>query len=318
MYLDRWNMVFMGLGEFGRARSYEVAGKLLSIILAGLAAWISKNPAVVLVCMFAVYLLYNPLLMLKSLTMVDPSNGKPEQDRKYRSYANRLTLYSVLPNIAKHIDKILIATFLDFHSVSVYYIATVVPVYFQSSLKAAIVVPVQNWVSLGRFQALQKFTRYQWAVLGLSIITAGFLYLLMPFFIGLFGDEYLPSVKFAQVLCISIVVYPYTTLLLTMLKYLGEERFTGRALNAYSVAKSLILLIIVPYFGIFGVVLGQVMLDVCWFCVAVFWLIASAVSKPVKGVLSDFGGYSAVNDTGLAKGLSVTDTGISSEDYTEV
>ncbi|MEA2064189.1 MAG: hypothetical protein U9P14_10855, partial [Gemmatimonadota bacterium] len=306
MFMDRWIMAYMGKGMFTRARTCEVAIKLASIVLAGLAAYYTGNVLIVMACMFLSNLILNPLFALHSLKLLEHSEKNPELDRQYRSYAARITLYTVLPTVARHLDKILIANFLDFNSVSIYYIATIVPMYFQTGLKSGLNVPVQKWVSLGRKEALRKFTGHQWTIIGSSILASAALFLAMPYLIGFFGDDYKSATGFAQVLCLSFAVYPCTTLFFMMLKFLGEERFTGRAMNAYSAVKTLLLFFMVPYYGIIGVVWSQVAMDYAWFCVALHRL------RRIKTL------WAGEKETGSTVRSDIPDTGISSEDYTEM
>ncbi|MBN2289121.1 MAG: oligosaccharide flippase family protein [Candidatus Glassbacteria bacterium] len=317
MFLDRWIMVYLAKGLFARARTLETAVKLASIVLAGCAAFFTGKVITVMICMFLAHLVLNPLFAARSLKLLEPTEEDSARDRKYVSYSTRLTLYTLLPNMAKHLDKILIASFLDFKALSLYYIATIVPLYFQSGLKSGINVPVQNWVSQGKTEALKKFSRNQWIVLGLSVLTSAALYIAMPLIISLFGNAYQDSAQFAQILCLSFIVYPYTTLFFMMLTFLGEERFTGLALNVHSLAKTLLFLLALPYYGITGIVCTQVLMDFAWFGVAIVrlrklearWFKEAVPACPAPAELE--------KQAGPGDSSRLPDTGLSSEDYTE-
>ncbi len=269
-YYDRWNMVYIAKGLFAKARLFELTIKSLSLIGAGIAAAVTGNALVTAAGMYLSYVVLNPVFSAKSLKILQYGGDDVKQNTKYAAYAIRISRYSILPSISKHLDKILLAGLLDFKTLSVYFIATIIPVYLLNSVKSATSVPLQKWLGFGRKDALYIFRKNQkWMLLASAIVTAG-LYFTLPVLLGVFGEEYSRAPGYARILSLAFLFNPYSTMFFQMMKYMDDERFHGRALGVMSCAKTIAYLIVIPFAGVGGLVWTLVAAEFVWFCTAVY------------------------------------------------
>ncbi len=269
-YFDRWNMVYLARGLFAKARLFEMTIKSISLIAAGIAAAFTGNVLVTTAGMYLSYVLLNPVFSAKSLKILQHGKDECQYNPKYLAYAGRITRYSILPSISKHLDKILLAGLLDFKTLSVYFIATIIPVYLLNSVKSATSVPLQKWLSFGRKEGLYIFKKNQkWMLLVSILVTAG-LYITLPVVLGIFGEEYGRASGYAKILSLSFLFNPYSTMFFSMMKYMDDERFHGRALGIMSFSKTIAYLVVIPFAGVMGLVWTLVLAEFVWFCVAVY------------------------------------------------
>ena len=285
LYLDRWLMVYLARGLFAQGRSYELSVRLASFLAAALAAWLTRNVLIVMLAMFLPQALLNPYFSWRSLRLAGKLREDPEQERWYRAYGRRLSLYSILPTISRHLDKILVANLLSFDALSVYYIATIIPTYLLSSLKSALTVPVQRWSGEGR--GLAELARYRYPVLLASAAMTGLLYLALPRLILLFGARYAEAVPYARLLALPFLLIPFSLLAQMLLTFSGHERAAGRILNGYSLLKTLLFPALVPWYGLMGAVAAQLVAELVLFVLLAVRLCTLRSPAPAEGIAAE-------------------------------
>ncbi len=198
-------------------------------------------------------------IMHFSLLIVTMTSGKLNKnfDEKSLSFGKHMTAQSVIGTIAMHIDKIIIGIFLSFSDLAIYSIARMAEL---GVIFTPITTPVFiRLVKMDREEASRELRKRLKYVILLYALICGIGIALVPYAVPfLFTAEYSASILYAQIIVFSLLIEVPGGFLLALFKAHREIGKLYKITIIYNVAEIILLLGLVPFFGLLGAALAKV------------------------------------------------------------
>lgn len=250
LYLYR--AVLNGRKQFSQMAVYEIVSHIFSLIAMGVAVYLSDSVVVIIAVYFLHYITIRAALLFYTTRTLSLNK---ERDPDALRYGKHLSLMKAISIVAGQLDKVLIFHFLGAAPLAIYALA-ITPI-----------DQIRSFVNNLRPLALPKFSNTDLSdlkkslpgkvfKLELLLLPVIIIYILAaPTIFQLVFPEYLEAVIYSQVLAISLIFIPRTlyTVAFTAQKK-TKELYIVRI--ASPIFRTLIMTILVIYYGIWGVVAG--------------------------------------------------------------
>jgi O-antigen/teichoic acid export membrane protein len=230
------------------------------------AIFVTKN----LFWLIAIYLIsHTSLNLLFYLITKKRFRPNKREDIETIPYGKHLSLMGIIANFALYIDKILLFTFIGSTQVAVYSFAIAVPEQIKSVLKNI------NTLALPKFstKSQEKIKENVGKKIRKLFLFTGLVFLaylvFAPYLYKIFFPQYLESITYSlwySLTIITVPVYFFTTIFSAKMK--KAELYKIQI--APPIVKILLLIVLTPIYGIWGVVVGQMVASVFTLALAIF------------------------------------------------
>jgi len=244
VYLSFWQ----GKKRFDIQNRYYVFYNLLAAFLLILVIILTKNLILIVFGYFLAFTLAGAIFY--KLTIKKFLDG--EEEKETISFGKHLTLMGTAATFSAYIDKIILWKFLGPVSVAIYAFAERPVLKFQELIPiSALVLPK---LSQRKIKEIKKELFKKFLKLFLVAALATIIYILLcPYLYKIFFPAYLNSIPYSQFLAIIIILSPFALLATSFLAEMKKkELYTLNIIPP--VLKIILLLVLVPLFGIWGVV----------------------------------------------------------------
>ncbi len=249
----------IGKRRFDLHTKYQAITQIVSTVILVITILITHNIAFVLLAYFV------PISIIRFILYVRTSRtiiGKidPEETKKTLTYGKHLTAISILGIVASNIDKVLFWKFLGPAQLAIYAFAIAVPEQIRGPLKGVGELAFPKFAQQNQEEIRQnmpsfwrKFNIFILVLLGISV-----LYIIMaPFIFKFLFPKYMESVIYSQIFSLGLISAP-NSILIRLLESQKKIRVQYILETVYSVTLIVLLVILIPTFGILGGVISIV------------------------------------------------------------
>jgi len=189
-------------------------------------------------------------------------NGNIKEDPGLVSYAGHLGIMGAIGLLADNLDKILVFHYLGAAPLAIYAFA-VAPVEQLQGGKKILNALILTRLSERPFTELQKSAPYRTAMLAVYAAVLGGVYvLLVPYFYAFFYPQYLDSVFYSQIYALTLFGIIGSVLDANLVAHKKKKELYAHRI-AVPIIKIFMFFILIPLFGLLGLVLTQVLTRFC-------------------------------------------------------
>ncbi len=239
-----------GKKDFKTNAIYDSAKNIIPGIVLILTVFFTGNAVVIVLMYFVSSVIVAFLLHQRTVREYRPNN---EIDPQTISYGWHLSVMGVMGKAAEHIDKILVFHYLGAAQLAIYAFAQtpIAQLKLLNDIPAKLALPK---FSERNFLELQKsLPRKILILMGIMAIVAGTYIVGAPLVFHLLFPRYLNSVIFSQILALSLILIPGTIFGSALSAHMKtKELYISQAVPL--ITKIGLFLLLIPPFGIWGVV----------------------------------------------------------------
>lgn len=237
-----------GKKDFSISTKYQIITNLVAAIVMASVVFLSKNIFLIVFTYFAVYCLLRFIFFTITKKKI---KVPPKEDSSTITYGKHISLMNVLSIFSTSFDKILIFNYMNAATLAGYYIALAPFKQVQSIVSNLNTLAFPNF-SKNDIVTLKKTLPWKIAKSYIPILIIIMAYSALSFsFFNLFYHKYVGYVILSDLFMLQLLFNP-TSFLYTALMALGKQRHMYIYSTFYSVVRILLLLIMVPLFGIYG------------------------------------------------------------------
>ena len=248
---DIYEALWDGKKRFNIRTQYRIITQILAVATLITTLFLTKNLFLILLAYFIPYTLCHFIFLQISLKKL-PLNEK--QDPGTISYGKHLSLMGIIANIAGYLDRIVIWHCLGPVSVAVYSFALSPPQEIGSILRNIGVLALPKFSQRSKEELKATLFPKILKLFLLVIFLIGIYILLAPFLYKLLFPQYLDSVVYSQIFALSFLPLAGITLLSTSLLAQMRKKELYIARSVPPAIRILLLLILIPLFGIWGAI----------------------------------------------------------------
>lgn len=243
-----YNSFLEGKKDFRRRSSYMMIREILQALTLIGVMLLTQNILWILLVFFFINSIPILLLYFRTLKIYQP---EVTNDEKLVTYSKHLSVINILSTVAKHIDKVLVFTFLGAGELAVYTFATL-PVERMNDLKGIFKTLALPKFSNTDLTLLQKTLPWKLVLFFVSLlVTTAIFIFTAPYIYKLVFPQYLESVRFAQIFALTLPLLPGILLTNVLIAHAKQKELYILNITTDAV-KILLLLILLPTYGILG------------------------------------------------------------------
>lgn len=233
--------------EFGKSTRVQLVSKLLVSIIIILFLFFYNDFVAIVVSNYLILGLVYVYYYVKVL----PDINKKEDPNTF-NFGLKLSLNQLIPSLTAYADKILIPLFLTSEHLANYIIALSIPDLFNAGVKYLhpLIFPKVINLDVDDFIGILKKKFFQIFLMPVMVFIIA---IIMSFFIPyIFGEKYYEVVVYSIIMSSSIVFSIFYSLVYNFLiaKKMVREIFMLQ--TSYSIIRFLLLVILIPFFGLMG------------------------------------------------------------------
>lgn len=211
-----------------------------------------------IVAIVLAYFVPNMALRLLATLYVRASAAKDsEQDPGLRSYSRSMTAFQIISRLISSIDQIVLYHFLGPAQVAIYSLAIAIPMRIQSVLRITGTLALPKYAKRDSRDIATSLPR-KMILFGAGILAVCAAYVIAaPLVFTYIFPQYLPSLAYSQAavfLTLSAITYPFGSYLFAHKKVVDTYTFA----IAGFLSKVICLVTLVPFFGIWGAIVGLI------------------------------------------------------------
>jgi len=254
---NTYHALFNGRKRFDLLSKFQILEKGLSIFILIIILIISKNLFFILIGYFLSYSLVRILLWLILIKKYPPNLQK---DPTMISYGKHLSFIQILGNFTKYIDKILVFHYLGAVPLAIYHFATATPSQIMGILTNIRTLALPKFSQRKPYETKKtlnkKIFKFGLFILGIVIVYI----LLCPFIYEVFFPKYKESIFYSQIFSLSL----FGALSFIPSTFLTSQReikkiYQCSIINSFT--KILITFLAIYFWGLFGLVIGVVLVN---------------------------------------------------------
>ncbi len=245
-----------GKKQFKRYSLYYILLETIPILITIIVLLLSKNLTLIILSWFGITSLLNIYFLKKTLKLRENNIG----DEKLVSYGKSLTFIGLISSILVNIDKLIVTYFLGFGNLAIYTIAGIFPTQLKRLLKeVGIPLIFPGFSVLDKKEVYKKIRKRLWLLFSLGVLVSLIGALLIPYIILLFyGVKYTNSIFYARLLFLSMVFGLPSIFILSGVLIPQKRKKELYVINTLiPLANLVLLLILIPKFGLLGAVLSR-------------------------------------------------------------
>ncbi|MCK5591475.1 MAG: oligosaccharide flippase family protein [Candidatus Pacebacteria bacterium] len=212
----------------------------------------TKNIFILIVAYFLSHTTFNACAYIYTITKYKPNKNL---DGGELTYTKHLSLMNILGTISMYIDSVLIFHFLGATQLAIYSFAVLIPEQIKGLLKVLTNLALPKY-SKNSLTAIKKTILYKMFIFGFFIIFIIFVYnLAAPTIYHLLFPEYKSSILYSQIFAFSLIGI-INILPMSALQGHGLIKELYKINMFFSLSKIVLLIILTPLYGIWGVILS--------------------------------------------------------------
>lgn len=176
------------------------------------------------------------------------------------TYGKHLTAMSIFGVAAMHIDKILLWKFLGPAQLAIYTFALAFPEQIKGVLKGISELAFPKFAAQTPAQIRQNMPSL-WRKLGIytiGLFGLALIYIFMaPYIFKILFPQYMESVIYSQILSITLIFY-FSAILEKIFEAQRDIKIQYTIQNSHHILRLLLCIILIPFYGILGAILAQV------------------------------------------------------------
>lgn len=251
---DIYNSLLWGKKKFDVQTKYNILRKVFSLIITVGALFLTKNIFIIITIYFATIVIPAGFFLYKTIKNHVTNTS---QDLENLRYGKHLSAIHVIGLVLGELDKILIFHYLGAINLAIYTLAIAPTDQIKGLLKNV------NSLAMPQFsnRTTEEIKKTIWRkvfILGLVTGTIVLIYILVaPIFFGVFFPKYLDSIRYSQILSLSLIPVVMAGFIYTALES-KKDKVGIYQYNLYNNIFSIIILIpLVYYFGIWGAIISR-------------------------------------------------------------
>lgn len=251
--------------------------KIINLAFMSLVIIFSSNLIPLLITSLAVEATFNVGV---SLYLYKEMKGKKAEKADF-DFAKQLNDIRIFNNFSVFADKIIIAKLLGFEAVAIYTFAQLFPEQIKSFLKNFYILSLPKLSQINIREKKEKLLTklFQFFVLSLGLTL---LYIILsPVFFRIFFPQYLESVRYSQVLSLSLISLPGLIITALFESQANTKKLRWQIYPSYSL-QLLLLVILTLNFGLWGTVFAIVLARISYLILSVLLLHFVTTSEPPK------------------------------------
>ncbi|MFA5126620.1 MAG: oligosaccharide flippase family protein [Patescibacteria group bacterium] len=250
-----YNAVLQGKKNFRTSSIYNMVGKIISIAIIILVIWLSDNLYLLLLAYFASWTFLR-LFYLRQTLKKSIQNSSVDPDAI--NYGKHLSVINIIGVVATYIDQLLIFHFLGATRLAVYAMAIAAPEQIKGAIKNLGTLAFPKFATNDQ-NSTKKNIRGKTIKLALAILAITILYIILaPWLFSIFLPRYMESVLYSQIFAISLLT-GLTIIPATFLESIGAKKYLYIYSTWSSIIQIIMLIILVPMFGLMGAVIARVL-----------------------------------------------------------
>ena len=260
---EAYQFYLSGKKFFGQRVTYTSLSQILATIALILTLFLTKN---IVILILVYFLSYSLLRMFFTFLIITKQSLNKNDDTETVSYGKHLSLIQVLGLIANEIDKILLFFFLGPVQLAIYAFAALPIQHLRSPLQAIQELALPK-LSTQTEETIKKTLpkKLLKSVLFISLAIVAYV-LIAPYFFTIFYPQYTESIFYSQLLSLTLLIFPVSMMLLALLaKKKTKELYQASIINP--IIQILLLLLLVPSFGILGIIIAKLISQVVYFII---------------------------------------------------
>jgi O-antigen/teichoic acid export membrane protein len=252
---DIYNSLLNGKKLFDKYTKYYALSQLFSFIAITSSLIISKNVIVIISTYFISNTIIRIIFFYKCTNEIKPNK---EINMEAISYGKHLSIMDIIGTFLGQIDKILIFHLLGATQLALYTIAIAPTEQIKGSLKSLHTLALPKF-SIKSKHSIKSSIFDKTLRLGILVGVIIIFYILVsPHFFNIFFPKYTDAVIYSQILSVSLIGATLCMFLYTYLESHGEQKKLYQ-FNIYSnILNALIIFGMIYYYGIWGAILGRV------------------------------------------------------------
>lgn len=238
--------------KFRTWAAFEVLTQAISLTALVIAMALTKHIIVLMLAYFAPYIVCR---IAATWYLLRTTITKSGTDAGMLVYGREMTLFQVIARLMSSLDQIVLYHFLGPAQVAIFSLATAVPNRIQSVFRITGTLAFPKFAERTGAEVAATLPR-KMALFAFAILAICILYVLIaPVMFALLFPKYLPSLEYSQgaiFYTLSGITYPFGSYLL------AHKRVFDNYLMAITsfIAKVICLIGLVPFFGIWGAIVG--------------------------------------------------------------
>jgi O-antigen/teichoic acid export membrane protein len=252
--IEKYESFLQGKRNFVLSRKIFVVSGFVNLFVVGIAALLFRNIAAVIAALFISRTAVNLVCLRLVASRVSKKDKDPEIERALTKQGWRMNSLSVFNLVVGQIDRIILGA-INPAVLAIYYVGSVLPRKIKDNVKVLLIVPITHWAKLSKEQYFTRI-RLHWVKFVLfGTALAVVIWIIAPWFtVLLYGEKYLESVIIARLLSLLLPVIFIGTVVLNADIYQGDSVFYKRTTIYTQLFYLAALALLVPRYGIYGVV----------------------------------------------------------------
>lgn len=249
--LQLYNEFLTAKKKFKTLAIFSSVSSVISALTISLLIILKQNLSIILIGYFIAIILPSYLGYRYSLRYVQNNKINPE----LISYAVFLSLISVFPWISGYIGQIILGSLIGIESLAIYSAASGFPMSIQKNLFVFYKPITAKLASQTESEHKETLINHWWKLLILGIILFLFLWLLTPLLIKIFFPYgYYEAIKYARILSLGLIPLPLLWVISDIFIYQKKKQNQMILSIIPNSLKLLLFLVLIPSFGISGLV----------------------------------------------------------------
>ncbi len=245
-----YTSVLSGKRLFRLSATYNVISQLIASLIIFITINLTDEVWIILLSYLASYGSLN-LFFLFKVTREQLKNG--DTDPETIKFGLRLSGISVLGSVANYLDSIILWHFLGPIQVATYTFAQATITPSKTLMKSFFNLAMPKFAAGDLAEIKRTLPAKMLKAFGLVILPVVALILIIPIVFQLFFPAYLVSIPYAQVLALTLLFFPEKLMGIMFTAQLKERQlYTLNIVNP--IIKIILLLILIPLYGIWGAV----------------------------------------------------------------
>lgn len=252
----RWQVVLHAKEKFKQRAVYNSlsSAALITAMAAAAAVWPDQ-----IVNLFLVNILVQTIwhTWWYERTLVEVKNDRVEEG--WRSSGYKLLAAEVFGVAYAHLDKLLLAVWLGAEQLAIYAVAIMLGEGVKLFLANFIAIYIPRLHQRGAAKAYKKVMQHKWWLAGGLVSVMVIMWAVIPWLlVSLFTGKYTASVPYAQLYLLVIPWHFIASLAGYMLIREKKEGYYTRSMVVAGLVNVLMYIVLIPWWGIYGAVLGSI------------------------------------------------------------
>lgn len=252
---------------FGKKVAYTTIVQIVSTLIIIFTLFFTKNLVILILAYFLSYSLLRAFFLFWTIKKIRPNKSN---DPETITYGKHLSLIDLLTLLSQQIDKILLFSFIGPVQLAVYSFATLPVEYIRTPLQSIQELALPK-LSVKSSDDIKKTLPKKLIKASIMITITIMVYIILtPYFFKILYPEYLDSIFYSRLFSFSLLVFPMSMMTLALqAKKKTKELYKVNIIN--SIIRILFFAILIPLYGILGVIIAILLSQTIYFFIAWFF-----------------------------------------------